>query len=213
MRDSRTAAAASMLGERHPAPAPVRASTTPSGSTIFALPRKRSGPSVPVWLEETQTTWFSTARARVDDVEVARLAVLRDAPRGPLAADRPGRHRGDDVGAVEGQRARRLGEELVVADEHPDPADRRVERREAVAGGVGEALAGRQMDLAVMAEHAAAVDADRRGVAAAFRAGLGVARADDGVAGHRDSAAISGPSGSSATGSSGPLSPGIGSRR
>ena len=72
--------------------------------------------------------------------------------------------------AVERERARRLGEELVVAEEHPDPADRRVERGEAVAGRVREALGRRQVDLAVPAEHAVAATQTARRCARAVGA-------------------------------------------
>ena len=79
----------------------------------------------------TQTTWFSTARACVDDVEVARLAVVARARAGSWRSTGQAASSTTIVGAVERERARRLGEELVVADEHPDPADRRVEGGEA----------------------------------------------------------------------------------
>ena len=39
------------------------ASTLPSGLTTLAWPGKRSRPSLPTWLADTHTTWFSTARA------------------------------------------------------------------------------------------------------------------------------------------------------
>ena len=88
-----------------------------------------------------------------------------------------------DLGAVERERASGLGEELVVTEQHPEPADRRVEG--------GEALAGRCRRSARRAAGgpcgggrwiAVAADADRRRVRA-VRASLGVAHADDGVAG------------------------------
>ena len=127
-------------------------------------------------------------RARlVAEVEVARLDVVADVGGGVHAIGGPGRQRADHVGAVEGERARRLGEELVVTEQHPDPADRGVEGGEAVARGVGEALGGRQVDLALAAEHAVAVDADGRRVEHAV-ARLGVARAHDDVAGELDQA-------------------------
>jgi hypothetical protein len=121
----------------------------------------------------------------VAEVEVARLAVVADPPRGVVAVDGPGRQRADDLGPVERQRARRLGEELVVTEEHPEPADGRVEGGEAVARGVGEALGGREVDLALVAEHAVAADADRRRVQPAGSQ-LAVAGADHHVAGERD---------------------------
>ena len=135
-----------------PGPAPVRARTTPSGSTTFAEPRKRRSPHGPVWFDATHVTWFSTARqtSMASKCRVCRSAAT--ARGGRAAVDRPRGHRADDLGAVERQRPRRLGEELVVTDEHPQPADRRVERGEAVAGRVGEALGGRQVDLVVAAE-------------------------------------------------------------
>jgi hypothetical protein len=42
----------------------VVASTSPPGSTIFALATSRMSPNVPAWLADTQTIWFSSARAR-----------------------------------------------------------------------------------------------------------------------------------------------------
>ena len=128
----------------------------------------------------------------VAEVEVARLAVVADAPRRVLAVDRPGRQGAHDLGAVERQRARRLREELVVAEQHPEPPGRGVEGGEAAARDVGEALGGRQVDLALVAEHAVAVDADRRRVQALGRQ-LAVARADHEIAGERDQARDLGP--------------------
>ena len=117
----------------------------------------------------------------VEQVEVAGLAVGGDAPRRVAPVERPGGERGDRLGAVERQRARRLGEEFVVADQHPDPTDRGVEGGEAVAGREGFALARRQVDLALVPEHALAVDADGARVGPS-RPALGEAGADDRVA-------------------------------
>src|SRR5262249_19978293 len=95
-----------------------------------------------------------TLAVRVDDLAPAAElapALLADAVRGqevdPVlggARDRDQlgldlrRHRevgrmGDDVGALERQRPRDLGEAEVVADLDPDPAERRLEDRERVA--------------------------------------------------------------------------------
>ena len=60
------------------------------------------------------------------------------------------------------ERARRLREGLVVTDQHPDPADRRVERGEAVAGRRDAALVERHVDLAVQAEQPVAASRTRR---------------------------------------------------
>ena len=140
------------------------ASTAPLGSTTLAEPRKRSGPHGPVWLADTTKTWFSTARVWSQRSKWRVWTSSRMSARGVHAIGGPRRQRADDVGAVEGERARRLGEELVVTEQHPDPADRGVEGGEAVARGVGEALGGRQVDLALVAEHAVAADADGRRV-------------------------------------------------
>ena len=128
-------AATSTSATASPPLAQVRARISPPGPTTFAWPRKRSPPRTPVWLDESQTTWFSAARALVVEVEQPGLAVLGHARRPVGDAGRPGRQaRRAICGAVEGQRAGRLRERLVVVDEHADPADRGVERGERVAG-------------------------------------------------------------------------------
>ena len=109
----------------------------------------------------------------------------------------------DDLGAVERERADRLREELVVAEQHPDPADRRVEGGEAVAGPEREALARRQVDLALVAEHAVAAHAHRRRVEVAGVAPPCSPRTRRCRRRARRARAISGPSGSSAGGTSG----------
>ena len=74
-------------------------------------------------------------RARlVQHVEVAHLTSRRMRAPGCARADGPGGQRRDDPGAVQRQLARGLGEDLVVTDEHAHPAQRGVERREALAG-------------------------------------------------------------------------------
>ena len=62
----------------------------------------------------------------------------------------------------------------------------RVERLEALAGGIREALARRQVHLAVVAEDAVPADADRRVVRPRARHELAVADAQHGVAGDPD---------------------------
>ena len=108
------------------------------------------------------------------------LAVVAHQTRGPQAAHRPRRHAGDDLGAVERQRPRRLGEDLVVTDEHPDPPDRGIEGGKPVAGGVDAVLAGRDVDLAMVSEHPVPADAHGAGEDLIRPAGrrLGVADAD-----------------------------------
>ena len=85
------------------------------------------------------------------------------------------------ISAPSSARARgRLGEGLVVVDQHAEAPHGGVERRERVTGEVGQGLPGGLMDLAVVAEHAVPRDADRRVVATA-ECLLGVTDAD----GHR----------------------------
>ena len=163
-RDSATAARASIAAAATPPRAPVCASTTPSGSTTLAPPRKRSRPQRPGLIGGHPDHLVLDRARAVHQVEVPGLAVVANPAGGRDPVHRPGGQRADDVGAVERQRPRRLREQLVVTDQHPDPADRRVERGKAVARRVGEALRRRQVDLALVAEDAVAGHADRRGV-------------------------------------------------
>ena len=105
----------------------------------------------------------------VEEVEAALPAVLGQVGGRVGPGARPGRDADADLRAVEGERAGGLGERLVVADHHADPADRRVEGAEPVAGGVAGVLAERLVHLAVVAEHAVAGHADRAVVAARRR--------------------------------------------
>ena len=139
------------------------ASTRPSGSTTFACPGKRSRPKLPHWLADAHTTWFSNARAWSSRLKWRTCRSRPSARPGPRGY-RPGRQRRDDHRAVQRQLAGRLGEDLVVTDQHPHAADRRVEGGESLARDVGVALGRRQVDLAVMPEHAVAAQAHGAGV-------------------------------------------------
>ncbi len=122
-------AATSTAATASPAFDQVRARMSPPGPTTLAWPRKRIPPIAPVWFEEASTTWFSAARAQSYRSNRRGLAVLGHA-RGPVGdAGGPGRQAGDDLRAVQGQRAGRLGEGLVVVDQHPDPAEPGCRRR------------------------------------------------------------------------------------
>ena len=158
---------------------------------LRAARRAASTPKVPAWFADTHTIWFSSARARSNRSK--RRVQRSSASTGArlVRARRPRRHAHADPGAVHREGARRLGEGLVVADHHAQPADRGVEGGEAVAGGVGGVLVQRLVHLAVAPEHAVAGDGDGAvvGQAAALGvAALAVARGDDHVAGHRDEA-------------------------
>ncbi len=59
-----TASVTSIVAIAVPASTPVSARISPPGSTTLALPTKRSEPKVPAWFAESQTIWFSSARAR-----------------------------------------------------------------------------------------------------------------------------------------------------
>ncbi len=90
-------------------------------------------------------------RARsIDQAELAGLDIAGDEPRRPLAADRPRGRRDDGLGAVDRECAGGLGKELVVAHQHADAAERRVEGREALARAVAVLLGRRNVDLAWM---------------------------------------------------------------
>jgi hypothetical protein len=101
----------------------------------------------------------------VVQVEESGLAVLGHAGRAVGDTGGPGGQAGEDVGTVQGEAAGGFGEGLVVVDEHADASDGGVERVEGVARGVGGDLPGRQVDLAVAAEHPVAADTDGRVVA------------------------------------------------
>ena len=120
---------------RGPRRAPVRGEhARRSGSTTLAEPRKRSGPHGPGLVRPTPRRPGSRPRASGRRGRSGGSGCRRGCRRaGCMAVGGPGRQRADDVGAVEGERARRLGEELVVTEQHPDPADRGVEGGEAVA--------------------------------------------------------------------------------
>ncbi len=91
---------------------------------------------------------------------MAGLDVGRQAPGRAHPAQRPGREAGDHQGPVEGERPGRLGERLVVADEHSHPAEGSVEGAQGVAGREVADLGRGQVDLAMEAQHAVAGDAD-----------------------------------------------------
>src|SRR5215218_6629718 len=114
-----------------PSRTPVRASTAPPGSTTLAEPRKRSGPQRPVWFADATKTWFSTARAwsQRSKWRVCTSSRTRRAGRRRSTGQA---ERAQQLGAVEAERACRLGKELVLAEQHPEPAGRGVEGGEPV---------------------------------------------------------------------------------
>ncbi len=113
-----------------PSRAPVRRQHDPVRVDDLRPPGEAQRAPRPVALDDTQTTWCSIARAWSITSKWRTWRSCGDARRGAAAVDRPGRQAGDDLGAVRGQRPRRLGEQLVVAEQHPDAADGRVECRE-----------------------------------------------------------------------------------
>ena len=100
------------------------------GRRPWRWPRTAASPNVPDWLADSQTIWFSSARAwsNRSNRRVHR-SWARSAARLVRLAGQADTH-DHDLGPVQGQRPRRLGESLVVADHHAQPADRGVERRE-----------------------------------------------------------------------------------
>ena len=124
-----------------PSSCPVSASTTPSGSTTSTADEAPRAP-MPREVGQDPRDLVLDGPDAVHGVEVQGLAVVAQVRRGPGAVRRPGRHARDDLSPSSASAAT-PGEKLVVAEQHPDAADRRVEGGEAVAGRVREAL-GRQ---------------------------------------------------------------------
>lgn len=112
---------------------------------------------------------------------MADLPVTASERRRAYPTDGPRRERGDDLRPVHRELAARLGEDLVVAEQHSHAPDRRVKGREALAGCEDPALRRRQMDLAMPAQHAVSGKADSARIAAfvvLVSSCLGVADAD-----------------------------------
>ena len=101
--------------------------------------------------------------------------------RRPVEAVDPGGGDRDDVGALDGEDAHRLDEAQVVADEHAEPAERRVDDRQPlVARRVEQLLVVEEVELAVAGEDAIRAD-HRDAVVDAVAVALADAADDDRV--------------------------------
>ena len=98
------------------------ARTVPSIPMILLLPMKRNARSVPTRLQVATNIRFSAARAS------AMWSADTSAPLGPV------RGHEKEIRAPQGERSSRFGEAEIETDEHADPAPRRLERLQPVAG-------------------------------------------------------------------------------